>query len=234
MTTTETLVSTPWGWTHDIEELAEGVWRVWTPSHGGLKLSRERWAAAPRLQSGDAMFNAHLRRGGLRGANRQDAPRPRRRTARPGDGPEGCGLLRPLRSGPPAPPRPCPPGIHYHAVAYRGGFGTDPFGRFDTTASRPSPSWADAEMVRTYGKLKAVRVQPDAPALPGGRGAGHDRDDTAQAPHPAQHNDQAPDGVRQPLRHRLDGRGRRALRGLRLAGQGRLASRTASPSWPAG
>ena len=28
MTTTETLVSTPWGWTHDIEELAEGVWRV--------------------------------------------------------------------------------------------------------------------------------------------------------------------------------------------------------------
>ena len=28
--------------------------------------------------------------------------------------------------------RDCPPGIHYHAVVYRGGFGTDPFGRFDT------------------------------------------------------------------------------------------------------
>ena len=28
MTTTETLVSTLWGWTHDVVELAEGVWRV--------------------------------------------------------------------------------------------------------------------------------------------------------------------------------------------------------------
>ena len=33
MTTT---MHTPWGWTQDIEELAEGVWRVTTPSHGGL------------------------------------------------------------------------------------------------------------------------------------------------------------------------------------------------------
>ena len=42
-TTMQTTMHTPWGWTQDIEELAEGVWRVTTPSHGGLKLSRERW-----------------------------------------------------------------------------------------------------------------------------------------------------------------------------------------------
>ena len=53
--TTETLVYTPWGWTRDIEELAEGVWRVWTPSHGGLKLSRKRWAEVP-VEIRDAMF----------------------------------------------------------------------------------------------------------------------------------------------------------------------------------
>ena len=44
MTTT---TYTPWGWTRDIEELAEGVRRVSTAGHGGLKLSRERWDAIP-------------------------------------------------------------------------------------------------------------------------------------------------------------------------------------------
>ena len=44
MTTT---MHTPWGPPQDIEELAEGVWRVSTASHGGLKLSRERWAEIP-------------------------------------------------------------------------------------------------------------------------------------------------------------------------------------------
>ena len=52
---TETLVCTPWGWTRDIEQLTEGVWRVWTPSHGGLKLTRERWAEIP-VKIRDAMF----------------------------------------------------------------------------------------------------------------------------------------------------------------------------------
>ncbi len=52
---TETLMCTPWGWTHDVEELAEGVWRVSTPSHGGLKLSRERWDELP-AEVRDAMF----------------------------------------------------------------------------------------------------------------------------------------------------------------------------------
>ena len=40
-------IYTPWGWTKDVVELAEGVWRVTTPGHGGLKLSRERWESLP-------------------------------------------------------------------------------------------------------------------------------------------------------------------------------------------
>ena len=54
MTTT---MHTPWGPPQDIEELAEGVWRVSTASHGGLKLSRERWYSLPDCVR-DAMFNA--------------------------------------------------------------------------------------------------------------------------------------------------------------------------------
>ena len=44
---TGTTIHTPWGWSHDVEELAEGVWRVSTASHGGLKLSQERWYSLP-------------------------------------------------------------------------------------------------------------------------------------------------------------------------------------------
>ena len=54
--TTETPVCTPWGWTRDVVELTEGVWRVWTPSHGGLKLSRERWNELPAAVR-DTMLN---------------------------------------------------------------------------------------------------------------------------------------------------------------------------------
>ena len=42
-----TTMHTPWGPPQEIEELAEGVWRVSTASHGGLKLSRERWSELP-------------------------------------------------------------------------------------------------------------------------------------------------------------------------------------------
>ena len=43
----ENMIHTPWGWSQDTEELAEGVWRVSTAGHGGLKLSRERWYSLP-------------------------------------------------------------------------------------------------------------------------------------------------------------------------------------------
>ena len=44
---TTTLTYTPWGWTKHVQQVAEGVLRVSTPSHGGLKLSRERWQSLP-------------------------------------------------------------------------------------------------------------------------------------------------------------------------------------------
>ena len=62
-----TMMHTPWGAPQDIEELAEGVWRVSTASHGGLKLSRERWNALPGLRPGRHVHR-DLRRGGLRGS----------------------------------------------------------------------------------------------------------------------------------------------------------------------
>ena len=51
-----TTMHTPWGPPQDIEELAEGVWRVSTASHGGLKLSRERWYSKCPTAVRDAMF----------------------------------------------------------------------------------------------------------------------------------------------------------------------------------
>ena len=44
---TGTTMHTPWGSPQDIEEVAEGVLRVSTAGHGGLRLSRERWAEIP-------------------------------------------------------------------------------------------------------------------------------------------------------------------------------------------
>ncbi len=51
---TTTAIYTPWGWTRDIEALADGVLRVSTPSHGGLKLNCERWNSLP-VEVRDAM-----------------------------------------------------------------------------------------------------------------------------------------------------------------------------------
>ena len=61
--------------------------------------------------------------------------------------------------------RDLPPGLHYHAVAYRGDLGTDPFQRFDTLIEAES-FVGDAGMVRAYGTDGGHRVRRDAPALP--------------------------------------------------------------------
>ena len=53
---TATTMHTPWGWSQDVEELAEGIWRIETPGHGGLKLSRERWRELPAVVR-DAFLN---------------------------------------------------------------------------------------------------------------------------------------------------------------------------------
>ena len=159
MTTTETLVSTPWGWTHDIEELAEGVWRVATPSHGGLKLSRERWNELP-AELRDAMFTQTFAE--------EDCEEPIVRTLLGlGDDIEREMALKVAgyfdRYAPALPYlRDCSPANHYHAVAYRGGYGTDPYGRFDTRIEAES-FVGDAEMVRAYGKLEAIECSRTLP-----------------------------------------------------------------------
>ena len=150
--TTTTVTYTPWGWTRDIEELAEGVWRVSTPSHGGLKLSLERWDSLP-AELRDAMYTQTFAE--------EDCEEPIVRTLLGlGDDNEREMALKVAgyfdRYAPALPYlRDCPPGIHYHAVAHRGGFGTDPFGRFDTRVEAES-FVGDAEMVRAYGKMEAV------------------------------------------------------------------------------
>ena len=159
MTTTETLVSTPWGWTHDIEELAEGVWRVWTPSHGGLKLSRERWAEIPDCVR-SAMFTPTFAE--------EDCEEPIVRTLLGiGDDREREMALKVAgyfdRYAPALPYlRDCPPGIHYHAIAFSGGLCTDPFGRFDTRIEAES-FVGDAEMVRAYGRMEAIECSRALP-----------------------------------------------------------------------
>ena len=90
-----TLMYTPWGWTQDVEELADGVLRVSTSSHGGLKLSRDRWAELP-VEVRKAMLTPTFAE--------EDCEEPIVRTLlgvgkRPREGIciEGSGLLRPVR-----------------------------------------------------------------------------------------------------------------------------------------
>ena len=160
---TTTVTYTPWGWTKDVVELAEGVWRVSTPSHGGLKLSRERWAELPAgLQ--DAMYTQTFAE--------EDCEEPIVRTLLGiGDDREREMALKVAgyfdRYAPALPHlRDCPPGIHYHAVAHRGGFGTDPFERFDTRIEAESFT-GDAEMARAYGRMQAVECSRTLPLCRG-------------------------------------------------------------------
>ena len=157
--TTETLVSTPWGWTHDVEELAEGVWRVTTTSHGGLRLSRERWNELPATVR-DTMLTPTFAE--------EDCEEPIVRLLL-GLGDNGDREMALTVAGyfdryEPALPfiRCHPPGLHYHAVAYRGGRGSDPFGRFDTRVEAESFT-TDPETVRAYGRMEAVECSQTRP-----------------------------------------------------------------------
>ena len=47
------------------------------------------------------------------------------------------------------------PGPHYHVVAYWGGYGTDPFGHFDTREEADSFA-SDRDNRRDHGRLEAV------------------------------------------------------------------------------
>ena len=154
--TTETLVSTPWGWTHDIEELAEGILRVTTPSHGGLKLSRERWRELPAPVR-DTMLNPTFAE--------EDCEEPIVRLLL-GVGDDRDREMALKVAGyfdryAPALPYLRHRSPHYHVVARLGGYATDPIGRFDTTE--------EAEAFADTGRWKAVSCEA---ALPLCRGQG--------------------------------------------------------------
>ena len=156
---TTNVTYTPWGWTKNVVELDEGVWRVSTPSHGGLKLSRERWDSLP-AELRDAMYTQTFAE--------EDCEEPIVRTLL-GLGDE-CEREMSLKVAgyfdryAPALPylRDCPPGIHHHAVSYWRGYGTDLFERFDTCIEAESFA-NDPEMVRKYGRMEAVECSRTLP-----------------------------------------------------------------------
>ena len=150
---------TPWGWTQDIEEVGEGMWRVTTPSHGGLKLNRERWNELPAVVR-DTMLTPTFAE--------EDCEEPIVRTLL-GLGDDRTRELALTVAGyfaryAPALPylRNCPSAHHYHAVCYRNGLRSDPFGRFDTRIEAES-FVADAEMAQSYGRLEAVECSRSLP-----------------------------------------------------------------------
>ena len=156
---TTNVIHTPWGWTKDIEELAEGVWRVTTSSHGGLKLSRERWDSLP-VELRDAMYTQTFAE--------EDCEEPIVRTLL-GVGDDRDREMALTVAGyfdryAPALPfiRSHPPGVHYHAIAFFGGLATDPFERFDTRVEAES-FVGDAEMVRAHGRMEAVECSGTSP-----------------------------------------------------------------------
>ena len=163
---TTTVTYTPWGWTKDVVELAEGVWRVSTPSHGGLKLSRERWAELP-AELRDAIYTQTFAE--------EDCEEPIVRTLLGlGDDCEREMALTVAgyfdRYAPRAPLSPghsCR-GFTTTQSPTGAASGTDPFERFDTRVEAESFTGdvRDGEEVREDGD---GRVQPGAPALPRGR-----------------------------------------------------------------
>ena len=153
---TETLVSTPWGWTHDVEELAEGIWRVSTPSHGGLRLGRERWNELPAAVR-ETMLNPTFAE--------EDCEEPIVRLLL-GVGDDRDREMALKVAGYfgryfPALPYLRDRAPHYHVVAHLGGRATDPIGRFDTTE--------EAEAFADTGRWQVVSCEG---ALPLCRGKG--------------------------------------------------------------
>ena len=163
---TETLVYTPWGWTSDIVELSEGVWRVTTPSHGGLKLSCERWNELPAAVR-DTMLNPHFAE--------EDCEEPIVRTVLDiGDDRDretAWEIVDYFERYAPALPfvRIYRPGLHHHVFFYWGGYGSDPFERFDN--GEQARAFAnDPEKVRWYGRMEAIECEQKRPlCLPEGR-----------------------------------------------------------------
>ena len=149
---TATRMHTPWGCPQDIEELAEGVWRVETAGHGGLKLSRERWEELPDLVR-DSFITPTFAE--------EDCEEPIARTLLGiGDTRDrefalkvagyfdryapALPYLREIASSP-----------HFHVIACFGGYATDPFGCFDTREEAETFA-SDTDSAREYGRMEAI------------------------------------------------------------------------------
>ena len=152
---TTTAIYTPWGWTQDVEELADGVLRVSTPSHGGLKLSCERWDSLP-AEVRDGMHTPTFAE--------EDCEEPIVRTLL-GLGDDRDRVLALKVAGyfdryAPALPhlRAAAKGPHYHVIARRGGYGTDSFGHFDTREEADAFA-GDGGNLRDHGRLEAVECE---------------------------------------------------------------------------
>ena len=150
--TTMTATYTPWGWTRDGVEPAEGILRVTTPSHGGLKLSRERWDELPAAVR-DTMLNPAFAE--------EDCEEPivRLLLGVGDDRDREMALIVADYFDRYAPALPFirhhPPGLHQHVLFYWGGYGSDPFERFDTRVEAESFA-NDPDMVRKYGRMEAI------------------------------------------------------------------------------
>ena len=151
---TTNVTYTPWGWTKDIEELAEGVWRVTTPSHGGLKLSRERWDELPAAVRGTMLTETFAE---------EDCEEPIVRLLL-GVGDDRDREIALKVAGyferySPALPHLRDRSPHYHVVAHLGGYATDPIGRFDITE--------EAEAFADTGRWEAVSCEATLPLCRG-------------------------------------------------------------------
>ena len=164
---TTNVTYTPWGWTRDVVELAEGIMRVTTPSHGGLKLSGERWNELPATVR-ETMLTPTFAE--------EDCEEPIVRLLL-GVGDDADRQMALTVAGyfdryAPALPfiRHHPPGLHHHVLFHWRGYGSDPFERFDTRIEAESFA-NDPEMVRKYGRMEAVECTGTRPlCLPeGGR-----------------------------------------------------------------
>ena len=153
------MIHTSWGHPQETLELAEGVWRVSTASHGGLKLSRERWEELPDVVR-DSFITATFAE--------EDCEEPIAMTLlKLGNGRDLELALQVARSFPRYAPalsylRATVHGPHYHVISYWAGLCTDPFERFDTRIEAES-FVGDAEMVEDYGKMEAVECNQALP-----------------------------------------------------------------------
>ncbi len=90
------------------------------------------------------------------------------------------------------------PALHYHLTAYRGGFRTDHFGRFDTLVEAETFANDPTRRAGTGGWRPS-----SAAGTTTGRRNGYDPGNAGQAPQSPKHHHEAANGVREPVRHGL-------------------------------